>query len=268
MKRFQLAVRPLILSLFLIFSAGCRPPSAGPAEAAAIQISTVEALLENIGPGANLQLEPGYYNLSTYVQQLQQAGTLEDWNLAHPHVQLQPVVDGVQVEICNADGLTIAGASPYRADAHLVIEPRYGNVLTFCDCSGLLLENLTLGHTETGTCIGDVLSFYGDCSGRLRNLDLYGCGVWGISIFDGAVSLSLSDTLIRDCYSGPYFISAVQSGKIAFSDCQFIGSQRAGFINWDICGCDVEFTSCAFGAGESAARLDRLANYQNCVWTP
>lgn len=84
MKRFQLAVRPLILSLFLLFSAGCRPPSAGPAEAAAIQISTVEALLEHIGPGANLQLEPGYYNLSTYVQQLQQAGALEDWNLAPP----------------------------------------------------------------------------------------------------------------------------------------------------------------------------------------
>lgn len=222
---------------------------------AQVYASTPEDLIGLIAPGHEIHLDPGIYNLTDWVDKA--AETLvpdeaaSDFVLAAqlgesvdvtPYVRLDWVNDGYEVVIHDVRNLTISTESFYKGPVEIVVEPRYANVLTFENCDKVVLSDLTLGHTpEQGYCTGGVLCFR-DC-GRiaLSEMDLYGCGTYGI-VAERVDSIQTVDSVIRDCSYGIMELRQVKDagfGEVVFRDCD-------GFDMLNLRESAATFQSCTF----------------------
>ena len=187
---------------------------------AMVYVSDVEGLMAAIGPGREIHLAPGVYNLTEWIDRI--AGP-EGPKSDNPYVWLDNLYDGYEVWIRNVRNLTITADNSWNpGKVELVVEPRYANVLTFDSCDQIVLSGLVMGHTpEQGYCMGGVLRLV-DC-GRfaLSDMDLYGCGTYGI-IAERVQSIQAVDSVIRDCSYGLLDFQQVQDagfGDVVFQDC-------------------------------------------------
>lgn len=134
--------------------------------------------------------------------------------------------DGRQLELINVNNLTIRGSG----DCYIVVEPRYANVLNFYKCTNIMIENVTVGHTEEGYCEGGVL-FFENCENvNVKGCDLYGCGTYGLETH-GVSGLIFDDTTIRDCSYGIMELHDTQFAN--FTNCQFIRCREFALLNVD-----------------------------------
>ena len=236
---------------------------ASPPEGDTVTVGSVEELLEAIGPHTGILLKPGYYNLSEYIEDVW-AREGESWNKRHPYVQLRDCCDGVEVVIRRVDGLSICGDNENLTE--IVVEPRYAQVLNFEECYDLTLSGLTMGHTETGACSGDVLNFYGCRNIHLSAMDLYGCGVYGIACYDGTGELYVYSSTIRDCAYGALNILD-GNGRFEFHNCGLTGS--SGYDQYEPTPySELAFYECVFGANETSYYMFREDIYtEDCVWS-
>ena len=229
-----------------------------------ISVNTAEALIEAIQPGAKIVIEPGYYNLSDYMNEVwAQEG--EDWNARHEYVEILECFEGVELSIKKVNHLEIRGRSAEDI-TELVIEPRHGTVMNFGTCSDVKLSNLTMGHTETGYCSGNVVNLYACENIELRDMDLYGCGEVGIECGDGTGDVFVYSSIIHDCSTGPFYIySGV--GKFEFYDCILENSDGGGY--YDGAGrSSLSFYRCSFGEQESNVWAFQDNIYaEDCVWS-
>ena len=110
---------------------------------------------------------------------------------------------------------------------------------------------MTLGHVETASCSGDVIKI-SSCSGtELENLDLFGCGVYAISMEGNNNGLSMKNSVLRDCSSGPLFVPEnVAAGKVELTDCKLTGSTGSGWFGLGLCSA-LYLKNCSFGQAES-----------------
>lgn len=235
------------------------------ADSGAIRVSTVLELLEAIAPDAKIVLEPGRYNLTDFLQDYPNAGDQDAWDDAHPYVKLSTVFDGVEVTIRDVSGLSVSGDALDPAETEIVTEPRYAAVLNFENCADVELACLTMGHTETGDCSGNVLDFDNCQNIYLRTMDLYGCGVYGIQA-EGCGNLTVSNSTIRDCEYGPISISG-STDDILFTACTIAGSGWGGSYESER-EAKLSFVGCHFGSGESNGWYFRNdAVFENCEWS-
>ncbi|MBQ9929133.1 MAG: right-handed parallel beta-helix repeat-containing protein [Lachnospiraceae bacterium] len=230
-----------------------------------IHVSSTEEFLDAIAPGVTIFVEPGYYNMSEYLEEVQ-TWKGYDWNAEHPYVKLEYCYDGVEVVIKNADDLTIMGDAESLAQTEIVVEPRYAAVLTFFNCCDLNLSFLTMGHTETGACSGNVLNFYGCKNITLSAMDLYGCGVYAIETGKGTGDLYVYNSTLRDCSDGSLFmIEGV--GNFEFRDCILTGSYCGGYYG-NSADSELHFYNCTFGEGETNTWFFWPDIYAiDCTWT-
>lgn len=228
-----------------------------------ITVGSVEELIEAIGPYTTIQMEPGYYNLSEYLGSVwDQEG--EQWNQEHTYVQIRECFDGVELLIRDVIALTICGDEENLTE--LVTDPRYAAVMNFEECTSITLSDLTMGHTENGDCTGNVLNFSDTQCITLTDMDLYGCGVYGISSKGGSGELFVYDSVIRDCTLGPLEIYD-GNGQFAFYDCALIGSGAGAY-------CEsspylmLSFYNCIFGDNETSYFMFQDDIYtENCTWS-
>lgn len=232
----------------------------------AIHVQDVRALLEAIEPGADIVLEPGSYNMSGFLENLSEQ-EVAAWNGSHDYVELRDCFDGREVVVRDVVDLYIAGGSENATDIELLVDPRYATVLNFSNCDYLILANLTIGHTQLGTCEGDVLGFDESQFVELFNLDLFGCGVTGINAGAGSGDFYVHQCTIRDCEFGPFKIEDCQ-GEFTFQDCVLTGSGWGGYY-LDTRDTQLSFYNCSFGQNESNAWYFRDDIYadQQCGWT-
>lgn len=141
------------------------------------------------------------------------------------------VYDGFELCIGKMKNLHIVGGE-------IVTEPRYANVLSFYDCSGISLEGTKLGHTkEQGQCAGGVVYLDGSKDIIIESCDLYGCGILGIETHNVS-GLHVQNTLIHDCTLGAAMLSDSQDVIFlgcAVSNCpdpQFTVQNCTGF-SWE-----------------------------------
>ncbi|MBE6910084.1 MAG: right-handed parallel beta-helix repeat-containing protein [Ruminococcaceae bacterium] len=224
-------------------------PEPQPAADNATHVSSTEELLDAIASGVEIVIEPGYYNMSELIDDLRAQAIYDKWGDEHPYVSLDAVYDGSEVVISNADGLTIRGGGDSAAETELVIDARYGTVLTFDSCTGVTLANLTMGHTDGGDCSGNVLKFRNCADFTLSGMDLYGCGVYGVEAGYCDGSFAITDSTLRDCDSGPFAIYGC-TGNMTFTDCILTGSNWGGSFDgsrW----LKLRFSHCVFGEQES-----------------
>jgi len=138
-------------------------------------------------------------------------------------------------------------------------------VFSFENCDNLALSRLTLGHTLNGDCSGSVLGFR-HCAGvELSQMDLYGCGTYGIEAREGSGDIQVYDSTIRDCSYGPFCLYDCD-GEIAFQDCLLTGS---GGGTYDAAPrSQLRFTRCTFGEWESNSWYFREdAIKEDCTWS-
>ena len=228
-----------------------------------IYVSSAEEFVEAIHPQANIKINPGYYNLTDFLSRFQSADDWNAWNREHPYVQISDVFDGLEIVIVNVNALTIEGGTDNPADTEIVTDPRYATVLNFIGCNEIELGCLTMGHTDRGNCVGDVLGFDNSSNIHLRSLDLYGCGVYGIGCINYSGDLYVSDSVIRDCEYGPFNIYE-GSGDFEFTNCTFSGSDGGGYFEFNS-NSRLSFLHCSFGQEESNLwYYDEFGTYEDC----
>lgn len=194
----------------------------------AVHVSSMQELLEAVEPYAQIVVEPGLYNLTDYIGRLD----VGEFNKSHGYVQLRECYDGVEVVVHDVDGLVITGAARYPADTEIVTEPRYASVLNFDNCNFLTLANIKLGHTDTGDCSGSVVELTGSYYIDMFTVDLYGCGVYGISAYDGTEAMYVYNSCIHHCADGPFDIWNCP-GCFVFMNCDLSDSDYGGYFDAD-----------------------------------
>ena len=243
-----------------------------------IHVSTAGEFLEAIAPDVVIELAPGTYNLTEYLRKA--SDNVSDY-------VTRTFNDGWQAEIHGIDKLTIRGAKDGTVE--VVAEPRYCDVLYFNDCSDIIIENITFGHTiEPGNCEGAVLAFDYCQTISLDGLDLYGCGTYGV-VADHTVSIALKDCIIREC---SYGIVDLLCSDTVFEDCTFkdnrgfdMLSLSDSFAHFEGCSftgnegdsflpayyhsdseSGARFERCTFGSWESQRLNEELKNHENFVF--
>lgn len=281
MKRNLRGVLAAALVLLLILAlAGCgakggdtQPSSPAPTPSAPetppaptdgyTHVSTVEELVEAIRPQAKIMVEPGRYNLTDFLSEFPNVRDWDAWNEKHEYVQIQDTYDGLELFIRNVRELIIEGGSDDPAETEIVIEPRYAAVLNFSRCTGIELGYLTMGHTDTGDCSGDVLYFDNTKSVLLYSLDLYGCGVYGIGCYDFCGNMYVTNCTIRDCEDGPFEIFNGE-GDFEFTACTLSGNGGGGVFEINEIS-QLSFIACSFGQEESNYwYFDESASFDDC----
>ena len=207
---------------------------------AMVYVSDVDGLMAAIGPGREIHVAPGVYNLTEWVDRKLGPNGPDSGN---PYVEVVNLYDGYEVWISEVRNLTIKADDSWNAGTvELVVEPRYANVLTFSGCDQILLTGLTLGHTpEPGFCMGGVLRFVSCGRMAMSGMDLYGCGTYGI-IAEAVDSIQVVDSVIRDCSYGLlefYQVADAGFGDVVFRDCGGYDMINAGYSN-------LSFQSCFF----------------------
>ena len=156
-----------------------------------VHVSTVDEFLNALAPDTEIILDAEFYDLSTATGYETKNGTYYRW---------EEVFDGVQLTIQNLSNLTIR-AEGDDVKAHTVsARPRYAHVINFENCSNIMVEGFTSGHTvEPGSCCGGVVGVWAENTKGIQvtNSDIYECS-WGGVYMMFCKDVSFNGNTIRD----------------------------------------------------------------------
>lgn len=179
-------------------------------------VDSVEELMNAVGPGRDIHLAPGTYNLSPWMEKIM--GPSPDWD--NPYVIIDKVHDGYELQFHGLKNTEFLSSNGKAGSVKIVVEPRYANVLSFYDCDNIMLTDLTLGHTsKKGECAGGVIHVRDSGELWMRGLDLSGGGSFGISA-KGTAGIYVSDSVIRDCTEGLVQFDAVVMARFDRCECK------------------------------------------------
>lgn len=172
-----------------------------------VKVKTVDQFLSAIASDTKIVLAEGTFDLSK----------AKDYGKNAPNYYWEDNYDGPSLVIANVQNLTIEGAGQGKSTISAV--PRYANVLTFENCSGITVKDLTAGHTiEPGYCMGGVLMYrYGE-SMLVENCGLYGCGTYGVQT-ETIADLQIVNCEIYECSYGGVLL--LNSENVAISGTAF-----------------------------------------------
>lgn len=165
--------------------------------------------------------------------------TLEDYPAEQSCVVSEKVYDGRQAVIMGYSHFTIRG----EGMVSIVADPRYANVISLVNCHDVVIENITLGHTDTGDCYGGVI-YLSECSGvTIRNCDLFGCGVIGLEAHN-CQNIRFENSTIRDCKDG--ILSLENCENTSFTGTDFVRCTGGFLLQIDEQSSGTVFDSCRF----------------------
>ncbi len=233
----------IVLSAACLSGCGASKPKETPQtpSANAVVVSTAQEFLDAIAPDTEIFLKAGKYNLTEAVDEIPE---IDAWDEDHPYVSFEYQTTGFQVNIYDCDNLYITGEGTTLVE--LLSTDTYADVLNFEYCEAVFLDHMTMGHTETGNCAGEVLEFNDCWNIGLDALDLYGCGTYGISTWH-VVGLTMTNSVIRDCSYG--IMSVLYSANLNFSGCEFRNCR--GYEMLDAYRSEMSFEECKFDGNES-----------------
>lgn len=182
-------------------------PAADTKSADTVRVSSVDAFLAALDSGKTVLLEKGKYDLTSAADYGQTvSGKSYTW---------EEVYDGYELVITGVNGLTVRAED--NDDTSVITSPRYAQVIRFNECSGILLNDITFGHTpEPAECAGCVLMFNSCTDCKVNDCKLFGCGILGVSA-TGCSRLELFDTDIYQCSYGA--VQAADTNGLTIRDC-------------------------------------------------
>ena len=195
-----------------------------------IAVSTVEEFMDAIGSNTTIVLSDGEYNLS----QVHQGSFSTEEKYWDDYGYYQ------NLWILNVHNLTIKGESP---DCKVVVDPSCAEVLTFLYCSGITIENVTMGHTaKAGSCDGGVLYFEECADIRINNVHMYGCGAYGISLTN-VCGVAIDNSSVYECTA--MIMSMEYCQDVSFTDCVFRDMESYWGVSIDDSE-SITFSQCRF----------------------
>ena len=192
----------------------------------------------------------------------------DSYKIDNPYIYIdENFVDGKELVINDCDDLLISGGSAYRGDTTLVIDPRYSAVIKFEKCNDLKLSSFTCGHTNRGTCEGNVIDLYQCKNVDFYNMDMFGCGVYGLGADVVTSNVNVYNSVIHDCSAGPFCFNGIQDSA-TFTNCVFYGSEGGGYWSKVYDDSRVTFKKCSFGEEEtnSLSFQDKF-DFIDCFWS-
>ncbi len=193
-----------------------------------VTVSNVTDFLKAISSNTEITLAEGKYNLTTAEA------------VFNENVIRAKVFDGDEHIFIRVKNLTIKGSG----NVLIVVRPRYANVLSFGNCEGIKIENITAGHTvEDGYCIGGVFDFKDSDDITVNNCHMYGCGTYGITA-EGSSNIKVNNSEIYECtYGGTWLRNCleVSFAKTVFRDCEDYDTiLMSGCSNVTFEGCEIK----------------------------
>ena len=202
-----------------------------------VSVSSVDEFLSAIGPDRTILLEGELFDLSEASSYGKAGSEYYRWAECY---------DGPKLVIENLSGLSIVAPLGDAPAVVISAAPRYADVLSFVNCSDLILEGFTAGHTaEPGTCAGGVLHFDGCHHVQINRCRLFGCGILGIQTADCS-DLTLTRTEIYECSQGAG--EFYKTDGIVFTDCNIHDVPSPQF-RYRACG-DIECNGEAVSGGD------------------
>ena len=164
------------------------------------------------------------------IDELVEEGQLKRYPQNHDHVRpgiyWEPEYDGNTLFIVGLKNLTLEGTP--EDGGFLMAIPRYADVLHFEHCKNLVIKNLTLGHEETGDCVGDVL-VVNECENVVvEGCHLFGCGVNGIYAHASS-KLNVKNTDIYGCSDRG--IDMYGTDNVSFDRCEIFNNGCGMYID-------------------------------------
>ena len=175
-----------------------------------VVVSTVDELIAAIAPNREIVLKDGIYDLSTAGDYGTGWGEYYYWS---------EEFDGPELVIWGVENLVIRSESGDWTTCTVSAVPRYADVLSFQNSTGITVSGITAGHTvEPGYCMGGVLNF-GDCDGILvERCSLYGCGILGVQA-ELCSTVAVTGCEIYECSYGG--IQMGNTSGISIEGCSF-----------------------------------------------
>ncbi len=156
-----------------------------------------------------------------------------------PYVVSNNVGEGRELVLLNLKNVTIRGGK----DVEIVVEPHHANVLKLVNCENVAIDNVTMGHQESGYCEGNVI-YMSDCSVvSIKHCDLYGCGAYGLQCWRSH-GVSMEQSIIRDCTYG--IMELYGCTGCTFEDCEFIRNKEYNLVYVSEECADISFSLCRF----------------------
>jgi len=187
------------------------------APANTVTVKNVDELLAAIGPDTEILMEAGTYTLSEASGYGQTGSSYYTW---------REVADGWQLTLIGVENMTLRGSGMHVTI--LETDPRYAEVVALENCSNVVMEDFTAGHTvNRGECGGGVIWLNGCRDIAMGRLGLYGCGVIGLET-NGCTGVTLADSDIYDCSNSAVWLT--QSQDVTVSGCRIyrIGDDSYG----------------------------------------
>jgi len=185
---------------------------------AVLTVSNAQEFRAALGSNRVIELMPGVYNIS-------------DWDSGDADSEggLSDLPEGVAWSEENGEGLTLTGikhltirvATDVNDDgnpAKLIVDPRNVYVLRFVNCSDIVIEGITAGHSEGGMCGGGVLKFEESSRITVNGASLYGSGTEGFHL-KNVSDMKVTNTRIYECTERIFSVSG--GGKVVFENCTF-----------------------------------------------
>jgi parallel beta-helix repeat protein len=219
-------IRTAVTASVLLITVGCGTSM--------IRVSTPEELLDAIGSDRTILILPGEIRISdALVEDISKDSIDEGWSC-----ESESYSEVNSLLISGVDNLRIVGSG--RLESSIVTEPLYGSVINLEDCSGVSIENLSIGHRPRGTCSCGVIETR-DCTDiTVTDCDLYGCGIEGLYITN-TEGFTLRNSVIRDCVEG--ILMAYDSWDLLFEGCEF--SRNGDYFGFSLENCSsVTFRDC------------------------
>lgn len=216
-----------------------------------VDVSTADELIAAVGSDKTIRLKKGIYDIS------------QSWKVKNRVINWVDEYDGLCPVIRGVSNLAIIG----EEGAEIVIEPAYGWVFSFENCSAITLSGITFGHSVPGHCLGGVLRFKNCEQIDMSHCDLYGSGTIGISL-ERTQKFAMSDSIIRECTygllrierstdisfintqlrdTGEYsLIEVIASENVLWQDCTFSNNRGSALFSIDSLSANILAESCLF----------------------
>ncbi len=99
----------------------------------------------------------------------------------------------------------------------------------------------------------------------IDNVDLFGCGAYGLSAQGCAGAVTVRNSILRACEYGPFALYGC-TGKISFTGCAFLDSDGGGEYE-SAPGGTLRFENCEFGRNETDVWQDSAdAETVDCIF--
>jgi polygalacturonase len=175
-----------------------------------VRVTTARQLPNALRSGATVILAAGTY-LTSEVNQS-----------SNPAVSWEKTFDGPQLVLTGVKGLTLKAAPGAARGATLLARPRYSYTIVLRQCRDIVLEGLTLGHTDAGECEGGVLRLEGCTNVQVVDCDMFGSGVVGLDL-EKSTGVTVRGSTIRDCTAGALW--ALGAKDVRFQDVRIAGNE-------------------------------------------